>query len=213
MRVPDGRGGTASGVAEAPAGATTAVVLAHGAGGNMRGDLLEAVAAELARAGIACLRYNFGYTEAGRRRPDPPSALEAAVRAASAWAVEELAPSLVLAGKSLGGRMSSHVVADGTVEATALVFLGYPLHPPGSPDRIRDGHLQRIGCPMLWIQGTSDAFARTDLLRATLRTLPNAELHAVDGGDHDFRVRGRRRPDVVAEIASVAAGWITSIHG
>lgn len=194
-----------------------AVLLGHGAGGTLHTPILRSVAASLAACGHPCLRYNFPYADAGRRRPDFPRVLEATVRGAAGWLAAHTGLPLVLAGKSLGGRMASHVVADGTVEAAGLVFLGYPLHPPGKPDAMRDAHLPRIGCPMLFVEGTRDPFARSDLLTATIDRLREGhvrvELHVIEDGDHSFKVpAARRRPyeDVVAEVSRVVCGFVAS---
>jgi hypothetical protein len=96
----------------------------------------------------------------------------------------------------MGGRIASMMVADGELEAAGLVFVGYPLHAPGKPDRLRDEHLDAIAVPMLWLQGTADPFARWDLLERVVGRLGNrATVHRIEGGDHSFRVRGQPRDD------------------
>jgi predicted alpha/beta-hydrolase family hydrolase len=171
------------------------LVLAHGAGGTMRNPLLDGFAAGLAAAGVTCLRFNFLYSEKGRRSPDRQPLLREAWSAAFARATELGDPAWA-GGKSMGGRMASMMVADGELDADGLVFVGYPLHPPGKPDRLRDEHLGRIEVPMLWLQGTADPFARWDLLERVLGRLgKRATLHRVEGGDHSFRVRGQKRDD------------------
>lgn len=201
------RDGEVSGLRDAPAGAPRATfVLAHGAGGDMNHPQLAAFASGLAGRGIAVVRFNFPYREAGRRAPDRPDKLEACY-----WAVAkeagETAERLFLGGGSMGGRIASHIVADG-FPAAGLVFQSYPLHPPGKPERRRDEHLARIGVPMLFIWGTKDAFATGDLLPRTIETLPNATLHRIEGGDHGLKVRGRTPTDVVDEVVRVIADWI-----
>ena len=144
---------------------------------------------------VGCLRFAFLYSEHGRRSPDREPLLRAAWSAAFQLAGEGGGPRWV-GGKSLGGRIASMMVADGTLPARGLVFVGYPLHPPGRPERIRDAHLPDISVPMLFLQGTADPFARWELLTAVLERLGDrATLHPVDGGDHSFRVRGRPRDD------------------
>src|ERR671918_518105 len=133
------------------------VVLAHGAGGTLRNPFLDGFAAGLAAAGVTCLRFNFLYSEAGRRSPDREPLLRTASTAAFARGVE-LGEPVWAGGKSMGGRIASMMVADGDLDAAGLVFVGYPLHPPGKPDRLRDEHLGRIRIPMLWLQGTADRF-------------------------------------------------------
>jgi predicted alpha/beta-hydrolase family hydrolase len=200
-------GGTVSGAWQRPAGpARAALVLGHGAGYNMNTRLLIDIGDALAARGVAVVRFNFPYTEAGRRAPDPQPRLEACYAAVAA-AVTEEAPLPFLGGKSMGGRIASHVVADG-FPAAGLVFLGYPLHPPGKPERIRDAHLGRIALPMLFLQGTRDPFAAPDLLRATVKALGNAELVEIEGGDHSFKVPGRAAAEVTAELVETIAAFV-----
>jgi len=199
--------GEVSGAWHTPAGAArAALVLAHGAGHGMDTRLLIDVGEALAARGIAVLRFNFPYVEAERRSPDPQPRLEACYRAvASAVAGEFERP--YLGGKSMGGRIASHIVADGFM-AGGLVFLGYPLHPPGRPERIRDAHLKRIEAPMLFLQGSRDPFAMTDLLHKTIAGLPAATLVEIEGGDHSFKVRGRSAGDVTAELVEAIDGFV-----
>ena len=175
-----------------------ALVLAHGAGHGMNTRLLVDVAEALATRGVATLRFNFPYTEAERRRPDPQPKLEACYRAVAGAVAKEFERPY-LGGKSMGGRIASNIVADGFA-ASGLVFLGYPLHPPGRPERIRDEHLRRIEIPMLFLQGTRDPFATPELLHQTVAGLPTAELVEIAQGDHSFKVKGRSSADVTAEL-------------
>src|SRR3972149_2602960 len=118
-------------------------------------------------------------------------------------------------GKSLGARIASMCVADG-MPAAGLVFVGYPLHPPSKPERIRDKHLYEIEVPLLFLQGTRDPFAQAALLSRVLKELgPRAELHAVEGGDHSFRVRGVKAEDreIGASLAAVAAPFVRRVAG
>lgn len=192
-----------------PAGGPV-LALAHGAGGRLEDPLLEGFADALADAGVGCLRFNFLYSEQRRRAPDREPLLRAVWSAAFDRAGEHGGPRWA-GGKSLGGRIASMMVADGSLAAAGLVFVGYPLHPPGRPERIRDAHLPDVGVPMLFLQGTADPFARWDLLAATLERLGDrATLHPVEGGDHSFRVRGRQRDDrgTGSELGAVAAAFI-----
>ena len=108
----------------------------------------------------------------------------------------------------MGGRIASHIVADG-LAAGELVFLGYPLHPPGQPERIRDAHLKGIEVPMLFLQGSRDPFAMPDLLHRTIADLPSARLVEIEGGDHSFKVRGRSAGEVTAELVEAIDGFVT----
>ena len=194
-----------------PRGAGAALVLAHGAGGSMRSKLLAGLADGLGEFGIGTLRFNFAYAEQGRRAPDALPALRDVFSSVFLEAVRRARGAPVFAGgKSLGGRVASLLAADGLATA-GLVFVGYPLHPPGRPEKLRDEHLDRIRVPMLFLQGTADPFARWDLLEVvTARLGRRATLHAVEGGDHSFRVRGHRVPDdaIGRALAGPAAAFV-----
>jgi uncharacterized protein len=211
LKLPDGRASAAI-----FGGGETVVVLGHGAGGNRRNPMLVALATSLAESGRAALLYNFPYAEAHTRRPDPPALLEATTRAAAALALEASgAKRIVHGGRSMGGRIASQVVAQGE-PADGLVFLGYPLHPPGQFEKRREAHLPQIAAPMLFLQGTRDAFAREDLLDALMERLgARAELHRVAEADHSFGVlkrSGRTPADVLEEVRSALLGWLER-HG
>jgi uncharacterized protein len=188
-------------------------VLAHGAGAGMRHPFLGAIASSLAEQGVATIRYQFPYMEAGRKRPDLPSVLETTVKAAVTRA-QELAPGLpvIAGGKSLGGRMTSGAAAAGYLQGiSGLAFLGFPLHPPGQAGTRRADHLDQVHVPMLFLQGTRDEFARLELLREVCDRLGSAAtLHLVDGGDHSFNVlkrSGRTRPEVMEELTDAIVAW------
>jgi predicted alpha/beta-hydrolase family hydrolase len=175
----------------------------------MHNPTLEGFAAGLAGQMVGCLRFNFAYSEAGRKGPDREPALRQVWAAVFADAADGHA--LWVSGKSLGGRIASMMVADGELAAAGLILFGYPLHPPGKPERIRDEHLYGIKIPMLFIQGTADPFATDELFKGVLKKLgKRAALHAVDGGDHSFRVRGRPRDDFGTgkELGEVAARFV-----
>jgi predicted alpha/beta-hydrolase family hydrolase len=202
----------------APAPLAVAVV-AHGAGNDARHPLFQGIAQALQAEDVSSLRFNFPYTEAGRRGPDPAAVLLEAWGAALALAGREGGGlPVVAAGKSLGGRMASVLAAEQgeSFPGAALVFFGYPLHAPGRFDRLRQAHLARVRRPMLFIQGTRDPLARFDLIEEVTRGLgPLARLHRVEGGDHSFRVRGAPRPDreIGLDLGAVAAGFIRETVG
>jgi uncharacterized protein len=192
------------------------VALGHGAGGTRRQPALLALADALAASGRRALLFNFPYSEKGSRRPDAPAVLEAVVEAVAAYARRDLvAAKLTLGGRSMGGRIASQVVAKG-LAADGLVFLAYPLHPPGKPDQLRDGHLPAIAAPMLFVQGTRDDFARPDLLEAVLARLgERAVLHRIPDGDHSFKVRrsaGRSAEEVTRDVHGAVLSWLET-HG
>jgi predicted alpha/beta-hydrolase family hydrolase len=200
----------------APAGSDGTLVVAHGAGAGMDHPFLVGFCRAMGDAGIATMRFNFPYAERGRRSPDPERALRAAWLAAYEAVVASSGGRPVLAGgKSLGGRIASMCVADG-MPAAGLVFLGYPLHPPGRPERIRDEHLYRVAAPMLFLHGTNDPFASGRLLAEVARKLGDrATVEEIEGGDHSFNVRGRRRDarEVGAGLAELAAPFVRRVAG
>lgn len=197
-----------------PPGADAVLVLAHGAGSGMRSPFMAGFAEEIGRLGIATLRFEFPYMQAGRRTPDRPQVLLDSWREAFSEGVERAQGRPVFAGgKSMGGRIASMAAAEG-MAAAGLVFLGYPLHPPGRPDKIRDAHLDAVPVPMLFLQGSRDTFARPDLLAAVIARLgPRAEYVEIPGGNHSFRVPGGPRDDAVvgASLAEPAARFIRAV--
>jgi len=212
ITVGDG-GARVSGLLMRPPDARWLYVLAHGAGAGMRHPFLETIARALAERDVATLRYQFPYMERRASRPDPPALAAAAVRGAVAEAAR-LAPGLLLVagGKSFGGRMTSTVQAEEPLPGVrGLVFLGFPLHPPGRPAYARAEHLAQVQIPMLFLQGTRDDFADLKLLQPVVKRLGDrATLHLVDGGDHSFHVlkrSGRTDAAVMDEITDAIAEW------
>jgi len=196
---------------------TAAVVLGHGAGADMTNAFLSAVHEGLAARGAVVLKFNFAYTEAGRKAPDAPAKLVATYRAAAAWLAgepEAAGRPLVLGGKSMGGRIASHLAAEGD-HADGLLFLGYPLHPAGRPGTLRDRHLASITAPMLFVTGTRDALCDLALLGPVLERLGNrATLAVIEDGDHSFHVRrSSGRDDAAAreEVIEASARWLSGI--
>jgi hypothetical protein len=156
--------------------------------------------------------YNFPYSDKGRGAPDRPDVLERTSRAAAEYALTRLgAAKVVVGGKSMGGRIASQAVAQGA-PADGLVFLGYPLHPPGKTQVRRDRHLPAIQAPMLFVQGTRDAFARGDLLEALVGRLSSrATLYRIEEGDHSFRVpkrTGRSAQQVQEDVFAEILRWL-----
>jgi predicted alpha/beta-hydrolase family hydrolase len=195
-----------------PANASRLLVLGHGASSNMRNPMLQTLAARLAEAGVATLRYNFPYSEHGRGR-DAAAVCTATVRSALA-AARQAAPDLPLlaGGHSFGGRMTSTAASEQPLDGVAgLVFFSFPLHPAGQPDTRRAEHLNAVTIPMLFLSGTRDALAELDLLEPVCRKLAErATLHLLDTADHGFRVLKRSRQseeDVFVELARVLREW------
>jgi uncharacterized protein len=202
-----------------PADARTMLALAHGAGAGMSHPFMGALASELAKVGIATLRYQFPYMEARKGKPDTP-AVAAATVAAAVRAAAEAAPDLpVLAGgKSFGGRMTSTAAAQEGMEAVkGIVFFGFPLHPPKQPGIKRAEHLYNVKQPMLFLQGTRDDLADLTLLRPICEKLGKlATLHVIEGADHSFHVlkkSGKTDAGVLQELARTTAEWAARAAG
>jgi predicted alpha/beta-hydrolase family hydrolase len=195
-----------------------AVILAHGAGSDMDSPFMRHVHAGLAARGLLAVRFNFPYIEAERRRPpDPAPRLEATFRAVVARLLDDktLRPRrLVIGGKSLGGRIASHLAAAGE-PVDGLLLLGYPLHPPGRTDRLRDAHLPSVPCPMLFLQGGRDPLCDLSLLKSVLwRVSAPSTLRVVAEGDHSFHVPKLSRYDdrqVLDAAVEIAAAWIDGL--
>lgn len=206
-----------SGLLDRPSCARAMLVLAHGAGAGMEHPSMQAVAAGLAERGIATLRYQFPYMEGKSKRPDPPPLCHATVRAAVAEA-SRLAPDLPLiaGGRSFGGRMTSQAQAQTALPGVlGLVFLAFPLHPAGRPGTERATHLDGVGIPMLFIQGTRDDLANLDLLRPVVERLgTRATLHLLQDADHSFHVPARsdrKDADVLAEALDAVSDWLARL--
>jgi len=215
------REGEVSALLDRPPDAWSLLVLAHGAGAGMRHPFMTQVSDRLTAKGVATLRYQFPYMEAGRaggrRAPNPPGVLTATVRSAVDAARRE-APDLPLfaGGKSLGGRMTSTASSRAPLQGVrGIVFLGFPLHAPGKPGRERADHLAAVDVPMLFVQGTRDDLADLERLRPVVSELgTRAALHVVEGGDHSFHVlkrSGRRDEEVLEEIATELVRWSRAV--
>ena len=196
-----------------PADAHFLYVFGHGAGAGMQHRFMEAASARLAEHGIASLRYQFPYMEAGSRRPDSRTTLLATVRAAVACAAEA-APDLPLlaGGRSMGGRMTSLAAAEAPLPGVqGLVFFGFPLHPAGRPSIERAAHLEQVALPMLFLQGDRDQLADLELLGPICaRFSEHVALHVVPTADHSFHVlkrSGRTDDEVLAELARTVEDW------
>jgi uncharacterized protein len=211
MTAIDTPAGRVSALADGPPDAP-GLILGHGAGAGIRSDFMEFVASELAARAVRVMRFNFAYIEARKKTPDRQPVLEATYGAVVDHVRREERPQrLFLGGKSLGGRIASHVVAGG-LAADGLVFLGYPLHPPGRPDRLRSAHLNQISVPMLFVEGTRDPFCPLETLEKVRAdfTAP-VEIAVIDNGDHSLRVRkssGRSTEEAWGEAVEQVANWI-----
>jgi len=217
VTLPLGGGRTIRAVLGVPRTATMAaiLVLAHGANNDMDYPLLAGVHEILARRGVVAVRFNFPYSEEGRQRPDPDETLEGVYRLVLEYVAEMeefKGLELYLGGKSLGARLAAQLVAK-EVGASGLVFLGYPLHPPGKPENLRDQPLYQLPCPALFILGGRDPFCRLDLLGQVLGKMPvRTDLHLIPGAGHSFQSGGGGvPPERLEEICRVILGWLDSL--
>jgi hypothetical protein len=196
------------------------LILGHGAGASQSSAFMVDFATGLAARGIDTVTFNFLYTEQGRRLPDSKGKLEACYRAVIETVAHRKGAHgrLAIGGKSMGGRIASQVAAEDAPDVEALVFLGYPLHPPGKPDQLRDQHLADIKAPMLFVQGARDAFGTPEELRPIIKKLKApAELYAVAGGDHSFKVlkrEGLNQADTYKTVLDRIDQWLraTLVH-
>lgn len=199
--------------AQRPPAAWATLVLAHGAGAGLDHPFLVGFTDALLQSGIATLRFNFPYREAGRRMPGPPAHAIATWRAVLDRVRGE-APAgepLWAAGKSYGGRMASMAEAERPLGIAGLVYLGYPLHPPGDPDRERAAHLLRIAVPQLFVEGTHDPFVMPhEGLERAVEACHDARIAWIEGGGHSFEVKGQKRPadEVGAGLAPLVTEFL-----
>jgi predicted alpha/beta-hydrolase family hydrolase len=199
--------------------ALAGLVLAHGAGSGQHSGFMVEAGQQLSRRGITVATFDFPYVAAGRKAPDKAPVLEQAWRTTIAEARAHDAfrgLPLFIGGKSMGGRIASHVAAQRVEGISGLIFLGYPLHPPGRPQQRRDAHLPDITLPMLFVQGGRDEFGTAAEIRELLPRLnPHAQLFEVADGDHSFKVRvktaGRKQDAVFAEIFDRVDAFIRSV--
>jgi predicted alpha/beta-hydrolase family hydrolase len=213
----DTSGGPVSALWDGPREPGTLVVLAPGAGADLRAEFMEHFARRLSERGATVCRFNFLYSERGRKTPDRQPVLETTYREVLELALRDERPDrVVLGGKSMGGRIASHIVASG-VEVDGLAFLGYPLHPPGKPERIRAAHLRDITMPMLFVAGTRDPFCPLETLDRVRKELhAPTEVFVVEGGDHSLKVRassGRSTSRGWDDAATALADWVDRLPG
>ena len=193
----------------------TTAIIAHGAGGPMHSPFIRFFHTELAKQGYLAVKFNFPYMEARRRVPDRKDVLEATYRTVVEQVRIKLETARIfIGGKSMGGRIASQVAANNGVDVDGLFFLGYPLHPPGKSDQLRDVHLYNIKKPMLFVSGTRDSFAKKDLLeRVVTRIGPNAQLSWIENGDHSFKTSPTKGndPSGTSEALAILVRWLQTV--
>jgi len=189
------------------------IVLGHGAGADQMSGFMRMTAAGLATRGFDAMTFNFLYKEKQRSVPDPKARLESCYRAVIEAAVKHKqlkGNKLVIGGKSMGGRIASQVAAENSQGIAGLVYLGYPLHPPGRPDKLRDEHLKNIKAPMLFVQGSRDAFGTEEEIKTIIKKHRlGATLYVIESGDHSFKVPKSVKPQqqVYEEVMDEVTRW------
>ncbi len=188
------------------------IALAHGAGTTAQHPAMAALGRAIADAGITAVRFNFPYSQLGRRMPGPASHSIATWVHVADW-LAQTHPELprVAAGRSYGGRMASMAAAEGNLDATALIYFGYPLHPPGKPESPRTAHLEAVRQPQLFLSGTNDPFVQpTSQLDTAVAQCRDATLEWVPGAGHSFEVKGARRApeEIAADLVTRATQWL-----
>lgn len=188
-------------------------VCAHGAGGNMNDRGILQTANALRSRGLDVVRFNFLYKEKKSGRPDPMPRLEECITAVVSRVRDEIKPTtLIIGGRSMGGRAASMLAADG-FECDGLLLLAYPLHPPGKPDQLRDAHLPAIKVPVICFNGTRDPFCTPALMEAVLeRVKTRWEMHWIEGADHSFHVlksSGKTDAQILGEIGEETQAWVS----
>jgi predicted alpha/beta-hydrolase family hydrolase len=198
------------------------LVLAHGAGADQRHRFMVAIARRLSERGVSVVTFNFLYTERKRRSPDRAPILEATWTTVLDAVVARLTPQgrIAVGGKSMGGRIASQVAAskpdtEAWRRVGGLVLLGYPLHPPGQPQKPRVAHLPAIEVPILLVQGTRDTFGTREEIEPVFGSLKTrVDYEFIEGGDHSFSVpksSGHTEADILDRVADRVAPWIAAL--
>ncbi|HTS88049.1 MAG TPA: alpha/beta fold hydrolase [Gemmatimonadales bacterium] len=198
------------------AGTGTVFVCAHGAGGHMSDRSMLQLSGELLSRGLDVVRFDFLYRALGSKRPDPMPRLRDCFAAVVDSVRQRLNPrTLLIGGRSMGGRAASMMAADGFA-CDGLLLFAYPLHPAGRPDQLRSAHLSSIRCPVLCFNGTRDALCREDLMRQAVAAAGSIwTMHWLPGADHSFHVlksSGTTDAAILAEVGRTTEGWLTHLR-
>ena len=182
------------------------LILAHGAGAGQTHPFMVAFARGLIARGIDVITFDFPYMQQRRHVPDKAPVLERAFLDVVERA-RDAGGRLFIGGKSMGGRIATHLGAQGVDGVAGIIALGYPLHPPGKPEQLRDTHLPGIRVPVLIVQGERDAFGTPDELKPVLaRMAGDVTLHVVERADHSL-TRGKG-PQNYDDVLDVVSGWM-----
>lgn len=202
------------------------LILAHGAGAGQTSPFMVSFAEGLSARGLRVVTFNFPYSEQGRRAPDRAPKLEACYRVVTERVRTDARDrALFIGGKSMGGRIATQIAATpnpddvagyAAVPVSGVIALGYPLHPPGRPEKMRDAHLPRISAPVLIVQGARDPFGTETELRPVLGRMQRGTLHVIEGGDHSLSIRRKSAPpkDVIySGVMDTVSEWVGQIGG
>ena len=191
---------------------TAVLIIAHGAGASMTHDFLNKLAFAFQEKDITVVRFNFPYMDAGKKFPGSPKINVSAWRTVVEWVSGYYDLPIFISGKSYGGRMASHLVAENSgLDIEGLIYFGFPLHAPGKKSTDRANHLQSVSIPQLFLQGTNDALADLALMNSLVHTLDKSELILFDGADHSFKTKGRKLQETITEISEKTLVWMQSI--
>ena len=186
------------------------VLLAHGAGAGQDHPFMVALRQNLAGAGLGVMTFNYAYTEEGRKAPDRlPKLLD--VHRAAADRMATYFDSVYLGGKSMGGRVASHLAGDEAWPAAGLIYYGYPLVAMGKTEPRDTSHLNRIAAPQLFLAGSRDRLSPPALIVPLAESLPAGRAVVIEDGDHSFKVpkrAGLTAEQVIAGLAETTAEWI-----
>ncbi len=186
------------------------IILSHGAGAPMTHSFMESLSEALVQQNLSVLRFNFPYIDQGRKSPGSPKANINAWRAVAEWSLNQNDVPILLSGKSYGGRMASHLLAEHSFDQVkGIIYFGFPLHAPGRDSKDRAAHLPNIQVPQLFLQGTKDALANSSLMKEVVNELPKSTLVEFENSDHSFKTKGKKIEEVITQLAEETNRWIS----
>ena len=185
------------------------VIIAHGAGAPMTHLFMSTLAEALNKKGYSVLRFNFPYMDAGKKFTGSPKLNIVAWKTVLEYAMNNFDQSVFISGKSYGGRIASHLLAENPqLSPSGIIYFGFPLHAPGRDSKDRADHLSQLNLSQLFLQGTKDALAKHQLVTQVVKDLPTASLVSIEGGDHSFKVKGQKPEEVIEQLATEVDNWI-----